>query len=449
MASPWVGADVEADPQERARLLRRAHEVVLSGGERPAVLREVVLSSWLRCREAGVDPDRPAMRLLTAEQAASRLAAHPLARQLPLMRSLLSGVAEDARHIMVLSDADGLLLWAEGHPKMLSAAATTNFVPGGLCTETAAGTNAVGTTLVLDHPLQIFSAEHYSSLFHGWACSAAPIHDPATGEILGAIDLSGDYRTAHPHSLSLVTAVARAAEGELALETARRDEQLRTRYVSLISRNGRQPSALVTTAGRILMANPPGWLGEAAWDSIPAGGGRFALPNGGEAVAEPLESGHGYLVWRVSAGAVAPPGATLRLEALGRRRAWLRQAGGAVQLSRRHSEILLLLALNPGGASGEDLALQIYGSRTKSASLRAEMSRLRRVLGCLLLANPYRLKAEVQADFLDVRRLLDRGRFAEAARRYAGPLLPVSDVPAIAAAREDLVVRLRASSALG
>jgi transcriptional regulator of acetoin/glycerol metabolism len=178
MASPWVGADVEANPLERAHLPRRAHKVVLSGGEHPAVLREVVLSSWLRCREAGVDPDRPAMRLLTAEQAASRLAAHPLARQLPLMRSLLSGVAEDARHIMVLSDADGLLLWAEGHPKMLSAAATTNFVPGGLCTETAAGTNAVGTTLVLDHPLQIFSAEHYSSLFHGWACSAAPIHDP-------------------------------------------------------------------------------------------------------------------------------------------------------------------------------------------------------------------------------------------------------------------------------
>jgi hypothetical protein len=447
MASPWVGADVEADPLERARVLRRAHQSVLSGGERPAGLRELVLSSWLRCREAGVDPDRPALRLLSAPQAASRLAAHPLARQLPLMRSLMAGVADDARHIMVLSDADGLLLWAEGHPKMLSAAAATNFLPGGLCSETAVGTNAVGTTLVLDHPLQIFSAEHYSSLFHGWACSAAPLHDPATGEILGAIDLSGDYRTAHPHSLSLVTAVARAAEVQLALETARRDEQLRTRYVSLISRNGRQPSALVTTAGRILMANPPGWLGEPA--PVPARGGRFALPNGGEAVAEPLESGHGYLVWRVSAGAVAPPGATLRLEALGRRRAWLRQAGGAVELSRRHSEILVLLALNPGGASGEDLALQIYGSRDKSASLRAEMSRLRRVLGCLLLASPYRLKAEVQADFLDVRRLLDRGRFAEAARRYAGPLLPVSQVPAVVATREDLEVRLRASAALG
>jgi hypothetical protein len=442
-----VGADVEADPLERARLLRRAYEVVLSGGERPPVLRELVLSSWLRCKEAGVDPDRPAPRLLSGEQAAQRLSAHPLARRLPLMRSLLSGVADDARHIMVLSDADGLLLWAEGHSKMLDAAAATNFLPGGLCSETAAGTNAVGTTLVLDHPLQIFSAEHFSSLFHGWACSAAPIHDPATGTVLGAIDLSGDYRTAHPHSLSLVTAVARAAEGQLALETARRDEALRTRYVSLISRNSRQPSALVTTSGRVLMANPPGWLPDPL--AVPAGGGRFGMPSGAEAVAEPLESGHAYLVWRVSGGAVAPPRATLRLEALGRRRASLRQAGGAVELSRRHSEILILLALNPEGASGEDLALQIYGARTKSASLRAEMSRLRRLLGCLLVANPYRLQAEVQADFLDVRQLLDRGRFAAAARRYAGPLLAVSDVPAIVAAREDLEVRLRASAALG
>ena len=36
--------------------------------------------------------------------------------------------------------------------------------------------------MALDHPVQIFSAEHFNELFFGWACSAAPIHDPTTGE---------------------------------------------------------------------------------------------------------------------------------------------------------------------------------------------------------------------------------------------------------------------------
>ena len=57
MHSPWIAIDLAADPVAQARLLRRAHEVVLGGYGTPPVLRELVVRSWERCLAAGVEPD--------------------------------------------------------------------------------------------------------------------------------------------------------------------------------------------------------------------------------------------------------------------------------------------------------------------------------------------------------------------------------------------------------
>ncbi len=238
MASRWLSATVDADPRAGTHAAQGARAVFTGepAGD-PARHRARLLAAQ---HQAGVDPTRPAPRIISEQEAAARLASHPLGRVAPIVRAMLSGVAQDARHIVVISDADGMLLSAEGHPQMLDAAAANNFLPGALLSEAAAGTNAVGTTLYLDHPLQIFSAEHFNGLFHGWTCSAAPIHDPAPVPCSAAIDLSGNFRTAHPHSMSLVTAVARLAETQLALEAARRDAYLRERYLALVMRGARR-----------------------------------------------------------------------------------------------------------------------------------------------------------------------------------------------------------------
>jgi hypothetical protein len=441
VASRWLSASVDADPIERARLLRRAQKAVFNGQSRPQILRDIVLDSWLRSARAGVDPARLPPKIISEDEAADRLMSHRLGAIVPIVRSVLGGVAHDARHIVVISDATGLLLSSEGHPEMLEAASANHFVPGAMMSETAVGTNAVGTTLYLDHPLQIFSAEHFSSLFHGWTCSAAPIHDPSTGAVLGAIDLSGNFRTAHPHSVSLVTAVAKLVETRLALDAARRDASLRDRYLALVMRDRHRPSALVTTSGRVVVSSPPAWLGDVV--EVPADCDRFTLPNGDDVEIEALESGEGSILWRVDRvrGAASRP--KLRILALGRRRAALEQIGGTVELSPRHSELLTLLALRPGGLTSEELAFEIYGTNVKAVTIRAEMSRLRRFLGCLLLAHPYRLLADVDADFLEVERLVRTGDLAAATRGYHGPLLARSTVPGIVQARERLERALR------
>ena len=57
-----------------------------------------------------------------------------------------------------------------------------NFAEGTLWSEGGAGTNAIGTAIALDHAVQVFGPEHFSDPVQRWTCSAAPIHDPDTGE---------------------------------------------------------------------------------------------------------------------------------------------------------------------------------------------------------------------------------------------------------------------------
>ena len=441
MTSRWLGTAVDADLVARARMLRRARDAVLDGRSPPGIVRGVVLDSWHRSMRAAVDPARPAPRLVGEGDAAARLASHRLGEIAPIVRSMLGGVARDARHIVVICDSRGMVLSAEGHPEMLDAAGANRVVPGALLGESAVGTNAIGTALYLDHPLQIFSAEHFNRLFHGWTCAAAPVHDPGTGALLGCIDISGSFRTAHPHSVALVTAVARVAEAHLALGAARQDAYLRERYLALVMRDARRPSALVTRRGRVVVSSPPAWLGDAV--EVPAGAAAFTLPSGEDVAVEALENGEAFVLWRTDAARPTPTRPRVRILALGRHRAVLEQIGGRVELSPRHSEILTLLALHPDGLGSEELAAEIHGTHVKAVTIRAEMSRLRRRLGCLLVGAPYRLVAEIDADFIEVERFLRAGDVRAAARRHIGPLLPRSTVPGIVAARERLERGLR------
>ncbi|MFC8905688.1 GAF domain-containing protein, partial [Micromonospora sp. NPDC057140] len=217
MADPWLALEFGADPAERIAQVGAAHEAFLSAGTEPRRVREVVRHSWRR--SALLDPEATPPVELTDDALESYRAAHPLARVLPLFRDLLGGIALDGAHLMAVCDAHGRLLWVEGHPGVLRHAERMNFVPGARWDEAHAGTNAPGTALAVDHSVQIFATEHFSRPVQRWTCAAAPIHDPATGRMLGAVDITGGDHLAHPQSLALVRATARAAEAQLAADT--------------------------------------------------------------------------------------------------------------------------------------------------------------------------------------------------------------------------------------
>ena len=215
MANPWLALNHGADPAERIRQVGRAHERFLSGDVAMPQIRSVVAESWKRSADALPSPDGTAPIDLGDAELEEYRAAHPLARVLPIFRDLLGGLAEDGDHLMAVCDAYGRLLWVEGGPSMLRGAERMNFVPGARWDEEHAGTNAPGTAIAVDHSLQIFATEHFSRGVQRWTCAAAPIHDPGTGRLLGAIDVTGGDHLANPHSLALVRATALAAEAFL------------------------------------------------------------------------------------------------------------------------------------------------------------------------------------------------------------------------------------------
>ena len=84
---------------------------------------------------------------LDASQVEQRRARSPLHQVLPELRAALTAVAEDARHVMVVTDADGVLLWREGSTRVRHRADALGFTEGARWTEGAVGTNAIGTAL--------------------------------------------------------------------------------------------------------------------------------------------------------------------------------------------------------------------------------------------------------------------------------------------------------------
>lgn len=217
MTDTWVALEEGADPAERRGALRRAYESFATAGRVDRPVRPVVADSWQRSARAHVRPEGTASVELSDDDLGDHRDAHPLARVMPLFRELMGAYASDGEHLIAVCDAHGRLLWVEGHAATRAQAGVMNFVPGARWAEAAAGTNAPGTAIAVDRPVQVFAAEHFLRPVHPWTCAAAPIHDPRTGRLLGAVDITGGDRLAHPHSLAFVGAVARAAESQLAL----------------------------------------------------------------------------------------------------------------------------------------------------------------------------------------------------------------------------------------
>ncbi len=352
--------------------VNRTHEQFVGSGESTEGVRPGIAASWRRCRAAGLDADRATAPIqLSDDSLRDHQQAHPLAPVIPVVRSLLGQLSTEARHLIAVGARDGVLLWIDGHPQVRRKAEQIHFIEGASWDERHAGTNAPGTALATGAPAQVVAAEHFSRIVHPWTCSAAPVHDPLSGELLGVIDITGDDHLATPTCLALVHATARAAEGEIA-----RRQLTRARITD-----------------------------------------------------------------RPDLGA-----AENRLEVMGRTEGILILDGRRHTLSPRHSEILTLLVESPEGRTGEQLGIDLYGDDANPVTLRAEMVRLRRLLGPEVLSSrPYRLQTQISSDVTDVDRFLERAAVHAALRHYRGPLLPQSTAPGIERLRWSIEQHVRAA----
>jgi hypothetical protein len=382
------------DIGRHARLLARVHDALLSGNRPPAAPRRLVARSWTRVLAHGVDPDlgHPPGPLPAAEVERRRVAS-PLRAVLPELRAALTSVADDASHIMVITDSDGRLLWREGSAPVRRRADGLGFTEGADWSEGSVGSNAIGTALAEAAPVQMFAAEHFVRSHHVWTCTACPVHDPRSGELLGVVDVSGPAHTVHPTTVALVSTAVKLAETSLWRRHEGRLETLRGQAAPILSR----------LDGPGLVVDEHGWV--AAVTGMPSVD-RVAAPRAGRPISvhgvgmfqpEPVPGG-----WLLRVADAARIRLTLDLDARPPRAVVDGSARWLHPLSTRHVEVLVLLAA--AGTAGMDagaLSVALYGDRDHLVTVRAEMSRLRRSLGGLLLARPYRIAPEVEVSALD------------------------------------------------
>jgi hypothetical protein len=397
--------------------------------------RSVISASWQRSLAANVDPDlHTAPTVFAADELPDLRERHPLQPTLPLLRETLLGFAREAKHIMIVADAQGHILWCEGASDTRLSAEDVGLCEGTRWSEDAAGTNGMGTALAVNSTVMVHSAEHLVRTYHRWTCAASPIRDPDTGETIGVVDLSGPVETVHPSMVALVSASARLAEAEMLARMHAQDEELRARNMRhLIALRG-EPGALLSATGRVVAVEPYGLLPA----RVDVSSDRVRLPDGRDAVLEPLAQGYLLRVPRQRHVRRSVLSLSFLLH-----EPKVVLDGREIPISLRHAEILCALALH-GRLSAGQLALRLYGERGNPTTVRAELHRLRAQLGAdVLSTRPYRLTADVEADFLAVRAALKAGDVPLAASRYRGALLPRSEAPVVLAERDDLASGVR------
>ncbi|MEO8804806.1 MAG: sigma-54-dependent Fis family transcriptional regulator [Burkholderiaceae bacterium] len=128
----------------------------------------------------------------------------------PVMHLLFEQIV-NTDSMIVLTDAQGTILHSVGDDDFLERAHKVALQPGENWAEHAKGTNAIGTALFEEAPTLVHANEHFMHANDFLTCSAAPIFDPR-GDMLGVLDVTGDHRSYHQHTMGLVRMSARMIE---------------------------------------------------------------------------------------------------------------------------------------------------------------------------------------------------------------------------------------------
>ncbi len=131
----------------------------------------------------------------------------------PVMETLYEQIA-NTHSMVLLTTAQGLVLHSLGDKDFLEKASRVALAPGVDWSEKAKGTNAIGTALSEETAVTVHGEQHYMHANHALTCSCAPIFNPA-GQVVGALDVSGDHRSYHQHTLALVRMSAQMIENQM------------------------------------------------------------------------------------------------------------------------------------------------------------------------------------------------------------------------------------------
>ncbi len=240
----------------QTQLLKSEWENFVEGGKiNQENVREVIFQSWQRCKKYNLNPyDGQGVKkdedfLERVKKANKDLI--KIAR--PFMEELAK-LVRDSNFAVVLTDSQGIVLEIAGEKEIIDRAIKLRFSPGAYWSEEKVGTNAIGTAIKIDRPLQVIGTEHYCQKHHPWTCSAAPIHNQK-GELIGIIDMSGHLEDAHPHTLGMVVAAAKSIENQIFLIDKNRELKKADNFSKAIFNSMSEGLISINKYGKVIIIN--------------------------------------------------------------------------------------------------------------------------------------------------------------------------------------------------
>jgi len=218
-------------------------------------LREIIYKSWQRCREYGVDPfdglgtkgdEKLLKRIIKKNEDLIKIAR-------PFM-SELADLVKNSNFAVVLTDHRGIIMEFAGDQEITDKALNLKFSPGANWSEEKVGTNAIGTAIKIDNPLQVIGAEHFCEKHHVWTCSAAPIHNQ-NGDLVGVLDMSGKYEDVHPHTLGMVVSAAKSIENQISLIEKNRELKKANNFSKAVFNSMSEGLISIDKFGGIILIN--------------------------------------------------------------------------------------------------------------------------------------------------------------------------------------------------
>lgn len=202
--------------------LKQARTAFLSGDPVPSdTVRPEVLESWQRSQKYRIQPDTTRPRILSGKALEQYIEKNQLLYDITAsFMDYLYQFVKGSGFMILLAEKNGYILNTIGDEDILKTARNQEnpLVSGSCRSESAIGTNAVGTPLFTGKPIQLFAYEHYMDPATDWTCSGAPII--AGSEIVGVLCLSGKRDRVHLHTLGMVMAASEAVSRELHLRSA-------------------------------------------------------------------------------------------------------------------------------------------------------------------------------------------------------------------------------------
>jgi sigma-54 dependent transcriptional regulator, acetoin dehydrogenase operon transcriptional activator AcoR len=213
-------------------------------------LNPIVRDSWIRSKKMGINPFRSYGEIKPIDM---NQYSYLIDIATPFMKSLFS-IVKGSGFMVLICNEKGQLLKVIGDNEPLKMAKKIGFIVKADWSEQSIGTNAIGTSIVINKPLQIVAEEHYTKICQTWTCSAAPIHD-SKGKIIGVLNVSGPREYVHLHTLGMVVSSVKAMEYQLKLHENTHQILRMQKFLEAATNNIDECMLIIDTVGNIIIAN--------------------------------------------------------------------------------------------------------------------------------------------------------------------------------------------------